>query len=142
MISKGAMKIEKEDTYSDSTSVLLFFSINLSTEGTMHNLLAYLKETFGTTGKFKPAVISEKAHNRTSRFLFRNLKTGQIITKFPGEAKSFIEDELGGNYNSIMSRRSEYPDMDVKIYEPKTNYWQKPKCVWVLIAKNQTNVHP
>lgn len=108
----------------------------------MHNLLAYLQNTFGTTGKFKSVVISEKAHNRTSRFLFRNVKTGAIVTKFPGEAKSFIENELGGNYGSVMSQRSANPDLDVKIYEPKVNYFQKPKFTWVLIAKNQTNVHP
>lgn len=107
----------------------------------MHSLLLFLKNKFERVGKFRPIVISKRAHNRTSVFVFRNLKTGEMIVKFPGECKSFVENTLHGNYNSVMSQRSSYPDRDIPIYLPRTNYWAKPKCNWILLAKNQTNVH-
>ena len=62
----------------------------------MHSLLLLLKNKFEKVGKFRPIVISKRAHNRTSVFVFRNLKTGEMIVKFPGECKSFVENTLHG----------------------------------------------
>lgn len=80
-------------------------------------VLESIKEKYGL--KKLPKVVdtlpSGDAQNRTNKFYVLDKSNGNIHTLFPGELRGFIKS-LDGNYDSVMSQRSTYPNKDINIW--------------------------
>ena len=101
------------------------------------------KDTFNISSNL------DKAMAMSKRFIMFNIKTGEVVELYPGQCRSFFI-ELDLNFNTVMNRRSVYPNKDIPCYAIGVNGQHNNRgCAggrgsavdfdWVMLAKNKTN---